>query len=362
MQEESMGAKIVKWLVILVFLPVICVADVINIKDSAPQLYVVKKGDTLWDISTMYLDKPWLWPELWRNNVHITNPHLIYPGDELRLRYNEQGEPVLEVVREEPKAQVKLSPSGRKIVKMPSPIDMLPWSVLEPYVDKDSVMSEQAYRNLPHLLGNQQGSVRFSAGDLVLSRASRSGEQNFRIVRMQNEIRDENDNLLGLQVRHVADAQLLDSDLEEQMLVKVKQGNFEAKRGDKLMPDFDSKHEALKLQPATDQRGKIIDSLEQHGLLGKYDVVIVNIGSESIEPGTVMGVYMQGPTILDNESPLYEHENTYLKSAFSSSEEIKQPALKVGELVVFKVFENVSYGILTRSTKAIRNGAIVGNP
>lgn len=357
-----MGAKFLKWLVVLVFLPAICFADVINIKPSAPQVYIVKKGDTLWDISTMYLDKPWLWPELWRNNVHITNPHLIYPGDELRLRYDDQGQPVLEVVREAPKAQIKLSPSGRKSVKMPEPIDMLPWSVIQPYVDKDSVMSEQDYRNLPHLMGDQEGSVRFSAGDIVLSRATRSDDQNFRIVRMQNEIRDEHDNLLGLQIRHVADAKLQESDLTEQMLVKVKQGNFEAKRGDKLMPDDDIEPDALKLQPATDQRGKIVDSLEQHELLGKFDVVVVDVGQGNIEPGTVMGVYMQGPTILDSESPLYENENTYLKSAFNLSEEVEQPALKVGELVVFKVFDNVSYGIITRSSTTIRNGAIVSKP
>lgn len=38
-------------------------ADILNIKDDAPTEYVVKKGDTLWDISNLFLDKPWLWPE-----------------------------------------------------------------------------------------------------------------------------------------------------------------------------------------------------------------------------------------------------------------------------------------------------------
>ena len=50
------------------------IADVLKIKKDAPKQYVVKKGDTLWDISGIYLDEPWLWPELWQMNPQIDNP------------------------------------------------------------------------------------------------------------------------------------------------------------------------------------------------------------------------------------------------------------------------------------------------
>lgn len=59
--------------------------DVIRLREDAPREYVVKKGDTLWDISELYLNDPWHWPELWRLNDDIANPHLIYPGDRLYL-------------------------------------------------------------------------------------------------------------------------------------------------------------------------------------------------------------------------------------------------------------------------------------
>ena len=54
---------------------------------DAPNEYVVKTGDTLWDISKVFLRDPWYWPEIWYVNPQVENPHLIYPGDVLKLVY-----------------------------------------------------------------------------------------------------------------------------------------------------------------------------------------------------------------------------------------------------------------------------------
>lgn len=69
-------------------------ADSITLAKNHPVEYVVKKGDTLWDISETFLEKPWLWPEIWHINPQIHNPHLIYPGDIISLTYV-NGRPVL---------------------------------------------------------------------------------------------------------------------------------------------------------------------------------------------------------------------------------------------------------------------------
>ncbi len=50
-----------------------------------PEVYVVKRGDTLWDICDHYFENPWQWPKLWSYNPDIRNPNWIYPGDQLRL-------------------------------------------------------------------------------------------------------------------------------------------------------------------------------------------------------------------------------------------------------------------------------------
>ncbi len=78
------------------------------LRTGHPETYVVQRGDTLWDISARFLEDPWSWPEIWHVNEQVANPHLIYPGDVLRLIYVD-GKPQLVLNR----GEVKLSPQIR---------------------------------------------------------------------------------------------------------------------------------------------------------------------------------------------------------------------------------------------------------
>ncbi len=70
--------------IILVFVLISMVSPVCYGSDSG-STYVVKKGDTLWDISAKFLGDPNKWPELWERNRFLTNPNYIYPGLELMI-------------------------------------------------------------------------------------------------------------------------------------------------------------------------------------------------------------------------------------------------------------------------------------
>jgi hypothetical protein len=343
-------------------MPVYSFADSILVKDTAPEIYVIEKGDTLWDISNMYLDKPWQWPELWRTNIHITNPHLIYPGDELRLVKNENDETVLEVMRESVKLEIRLSPEGAKLFKTPEAIPALPWSVIKPYIENEMIMSQQAYDRYPYILGDQEGAVRYATDNLVLGKAARRSKENLSIVRKQNELFDMEGNFIGLQIRHLAKAKLVDADLDNQALIRILEAKLEVKRGDKIIPAVINEPDDFLLMAAEDQTGYIIDDLEQHNLLGKYNVVVLDIGSDQVSAGTIMGIYSQGPRIIDGKQPKYEGETDMIRSAFNRGDEISQPALKVGEVVVFKVFDTASYALITKSAKVIKRGMIVAKP
>ena len=72
--------------------------DTLTVRADSPQSYVVVEGDTLWDIAGVFLEEPWLWPEIWQVNPQIANPDLIYPGDRLELYYVD-GEPRVSVQR-----------------------------------------------------------------------------------------------------------------------------------------------------------------------------------------------------------------------------------------------------------------------
>src|SRR6188768_4238647 len=50
-----------------------------------PDIHLVQRGDTLWDLCDRYYRNPWAWPKIWSYNPQVTNPHWIYPGDQLRL-------------------------------------------------------------------------------------------------------------------------------------------------------------------------------------------------------------------------------------------------------------------------------------
>jgi len=352
--------RVIKWLVFLLVLPVWVQSA--TIKPDAPKVYLVKPGDTLWDISALYLQHPWHWPELWRNNSNILNPHLIYPGDEIRLRVNAQGQTQLELIRtSKTKPRLKLSPKGRIQPKASNKaIPVLPWSVIRPYVENDLIMSESDYQQLPRLLGNHKGYFRFVNDELVISGLAPERED-YVILRQQNPVLDMQGEVLGIQSRHVANARVLKTDLQQQLLVQVEQVNFEAKRGDRLYPLSNEYQQDLKLVAANEQQGFIIDSLEQHRLLGKYDVVTLDLGREQVNAGTVMGVYIQGPDIRDSELPVYEGEKGFYQDVLFD-EAIQQPGIKVGELVVFKVFAKTSYALIIRSSDIIRRGSIVAKP
>ncbi|NWF94138.1 MAG: LysM peptidoglycan-binding domain-containing protein [Syntrophaceae bacterium] len=89
-----------------------------EVEETRPgDVYTVKPGDTLWDISSKYLKDPYLWPKLWQQNPYITNPHWIYPGNEIRLSPFEEPRKVEEIrPREEPKeVAVEQRPKEEKI-------------------------------------------------------------------------------------------------------------------------------------------------------------------------------------------------------------------------------------------------------
>ena len=330
----------------------------VDLKADAPTRYVVQKNDTLWDIAGKYLDKPWLWPQLWRNNSYLNNPHLIYPGDIIVIRYVDN-QPVLEIQRDKKK---RVLTPNQKVVTKPQPINVLPWTLLAPYLLNHQIMDEESFDLLPYVLGDHRGYLQYVSDNVVLSKQQGRPKGQYTLLRKRHTIKNMSGEVLGVQVNHIATASIIEDALEGQWLLQVVNSVEEAKRGDKLIPSEDIAPFDMQLSPAETQRGHIIGNLNDRMLLSKFDVVILDLGQDDVQTGTVMGIYSQGPDIIDGQMPSYEYESNVLRSAFSDGEPLKQPALKIGEVVVIKTFRAASYGLIMRANDLVKTGAIVAHP
>ena len=106
---------------------------------NAPDTHTVKPGDTLWDISKLFLKSPWRWPELWGMNLEqIRNPHLIYPGQVLSLE-KKDGRARLRVgqpIGGAPAVTVKLSPQSARPVRAVARSSSIPLHLIEPFLNE----------------------------------------------------------------------------------------------------------------------------------------------------------------------------------------------------------------------------------
>jgi hypothetical protein len=103
------------------------------VRPDHPQTYTVVPGDTLWSIAGRFLQHPWQWRQIWRQNPQIRNPNRIYPGDVLRFSYDANGQPQLEVAEREETPLLKLSPEVR-VEELSQPIPPVPRDAIESFL------------------------------------------------------------------------------------------------------------------------------------------------------------------------------------------------------------------------------------
>src|SRR5688572_28760207 len=114
-------------------------AAAVEVNGEHPDTYVVKKGDTLWDIAGRFLKRPWLWPEVWQANPQIQNPHLIYPGDVISLAYLDR---------------VTAQPGPRE----EAPVTGVPLADIDPFLKNLRVVDE--FEHLPYVVALEDDRMR----------------------------------------------------------------------------------------------------------------------------------------------------------------------------------------------------------
>jgi len=137
----------------------------IPLAENAPDSYVVKRGDTLWGIAKVFLRDPWFWPEIWQVNPQVQNPHLIYPGDTLRLVYID-GQPQIVLQRGD---GVRVEPRVRS-EPLDSAITTIPYATVAAFMSKPSVLDKDQIKAAPYVLATRDLHVVMSEGDTVYAR------------------------------------------------------------------------------------------------------------------------------------------------------------------------------------------------
>lgn len=376
-------------------LPLLSVADELQINEGAPETYIVEKGDTLWDISSLFLEQPWLWPKLWRLNPEINNPHLIYPGDVLRLVYDEKGEPqlvveqdpapeiiepvveevveqVVEVIPSPPeKRTVKLSPQIRKAVKE-TPISTLPLNVIAPYIQYDSLLTQEQIDQLPYVLGSDEGYKSSLDGfklyvtdNLVLGKSYAIYQKGDAIIDPETELP------LGYNIKLAGVGQAVrEGDMDKKrpgtILVnsakrEIRSGNFVMPMNEgQLLPSF------FTMQKAADSvEGLIVHSSNEGREFGKLEVVMINRGEQhSVKAGDILTIKRKSPGVVETrDGPQYTKDaSRWSRLLADDGSEYDMPAEELGQIMVFKVYENASMALILKTTKPARLLDIVAAP
>lgn len=309
----------------------------VELKTNHPDKYTVVRGDTLWDISAKFLNKPWKWPEIWYANPQVANPHLIYPGDVLSLVYVD-GQPRIMLDRGKSRGTVKLSPQVRK-TPMAEAIPTIPLEAINSFLLSNRIIdSASEFDTAPYIVAGNAERVLSGHGDRVYARGNLELDETYNIFRQGKIYTDpETGEFLGINADYIGSGDIVayEDDIGTMLLKRTSQ---EVRLADRL---FHSEERAINSTftislPEQDFSGVILDVPRGVSKIGKYDVITINKGAaDGLAAGTVLAIYKTGETVRDRVT----------------GDLVKIPDERAGLAMVFRPYESLSYALVLSASR-----------
>lgn len=317
-------------------------------------IHVVQEGDTLWDISQHYYGDPWNWPELWSYNPEITNPHWIYPYDQLRLSASRLGTDQM-IAKATPGGSAEAVPAGVLAGTEIAPSVVVPLAMRKPgsiFLRDEGYLDQEALRTVGQVIGGNEEQMMLSNSDQVYIRFKqdhdvRAGQQYAIFRDIQEWERDPEEE--GKLVRIFGTVVIRSYDREKRVARAVITETLDPIERGYYVANIDRRFELVEPKRNTaNVVAHVIASVRPRSLLSYDNVVFLDVGQgKGIEPGNRFFVVRRGddwmrnleadPEELGNLTPVPEYDESAL------------PKEVIAELRVVKVRKNTTIALVVRS-------------
>lgn len=355
--------------------------------------YIVIKHDTLWDISANLLKDPLKWPEIWKKNPQIKNPHLIHPGDTIRVWADGRVE-VISKKESQPKAAIDTTAQTNTAKESQKPVEM-PVVSLEPQEDKVVVLepangktsfngtangaaaaneqtqspavikisaaslarngfiTDKAIKETGAIAASREGQFYMQSGDVVfislkdsvLSKNSFKVGDKFTIFQVGKKIVHPVTQLkLGNIIDIMGSLEITGAD--DILVGKIIKTFKEVPTGARIQPYTEAAHDVEVTKTEAKIEGVVVGALDNQDNMAAGDIIYIDQGKKSgIKQGNKLDIFKPANTALD---PF-------------KGEKFKLPQVKVGSLIVAAVDEETSACIVLQATALIAQGYTVRN-
>ncbi|AMO23094.1 LysM peptidoglycan-binding domain-containing protein [Ramlibacter solisilvae] len=349
---------------------------------NAPDQYTVKRGDTLWGISGVFLKSPWRWPELWGMNLQeISNPHLIYPGQMLVLEKIDGRARLRVAGGDSDPGTVRVSPRTRVEPIGDASVPTLKSHLIEAFLAEPLIVEESVLNLAPRIVAVPENKVLITRGDRAYARGpsaaplmptTTSRNDAYRVFRNAKPLLDPvTRGVLGWEAQYVGKASLVRGESVQAgaqpvgwfnwtgnpntvvpATIDIVSAKEEIRVGDRLLPEPPRQFtNYVPHAPAAALAGSIVSVYgDAVSIAGQNQVVVIDKGlADGVDNGTVMAILKSGRAGVDRTQP-GEHANMQL------------PDERNGLLMVFRPFDKLSYALILEINDAVQVGDRVINP